>query len=403
MKVLLARLLLAGFCLAAMQAVAFEQERFAIGFWVDPPMDTRAEARYEEIADANFTLVIGGFGASTRDTVLRQIALCEQFDLKAIVSLCDWPMEELPDSPAVWGYAVRDEPSANDYPALAEKVAAIRSARPGKLAYINLFPCVASAEQLGTPDYKDYVERFATEVNTGLLSFDHYPIMKPGVDDRARYLVSLEVTRDVALRHGVNFWNFFNTMPYGPHSDPTEGQLRWQVYTSIAYGAKGVLYFCYYTPAGDEFPKGGAIIGRDDLPTRHYDEAKRINTGLKNLGPTIMQLTSTGVIHVNPGETPATQLASSPVLDLKRNSDDPEHDFIFGNFTHADGRRAVLLVNDRHDYTAWPTVEFDTELGAIREVCKKTGQEIPVRDDSPAMDGLQLSFDAGEGRLFILP
>jgi hypothetical protein len=35
-------------------------------------------------------------------------------------------------------------------------------------------------------------------------------------------------------------------------------------------------------------------------------------------------------------------------------------------------------------------------------VCKETGQEIPVIDDSPDMEGLQLSFDAGEGRLFLI-
>jgi len=37
------------------------------------------------------------------------------------------------------------------------------------------------------------------------------------------------------------------------------------------------------------------------------------------------------------------------------------------------------------------------------EVSKKNGQEAPVIDDSPDMPGLQLSFDAGEGRLFLLP
>jgi len=34
---------------------------------------------------------------------------------------------------------------------------------------------------------------------------------------------------------------------------------------------------------------------------------------------------------------------------------------------------------------------------------KHTGEEHPVRDDSPAMEGLQVSLDSGEGRLFLLP
>ena len=49
------------------------------------------------------------------------------------------------------------------------------------------------------------------------------------------------------------------------------------------------------------------------------------------------------------------------------------------------------------------TVEFDGEVSKVREVSPKTGREEFVRDDSPDMPGLQLSLDAGEGRLFLLP
>ena len=129
------------------RADAFEQDRFAIGFWVDPPMDEQAEARYQQIADADFSLVIGGFGANTREKVLRQVALCEQHDLKAIVARCDWQPDELPESPAVWGYMLKDEPHAGQFEELAAKADDIRSARPGRIAYVNLFPCVATPEQ----------------------------------------------------------------------------------------------------------------------------------------------------------------------------------------------------------------------------------------------------------------
>jgi hypothetical protein len=57
------------------------------------------------------------------------------------------------------------------------------------------------------------------------------------------------------------FWNFFNAMPFGGHSDPSEAQIRWQIFTSLAYGAKGVLYFCYFSPAGHgTFARGGGVI-----------------------------------------------------------------------------------------------------------------------------------------------
>ena len=384
-------------CLNALaEPKAFVQDRFAIGFWVDPPADANMDRHYADVAAANFTMVIGGFGAHTPETVQKQISLCEKYDLKAIVATAKLPPEKLPESPAVWGYSVRDEPCAEDFPGLRKTVDNIRQARPGRLAYINLNPGYANEKQLGTKTYDEYVRRFVEEVGTDVLSMDHYPYMTPDADSRSNYCSDLEVMRKYSVQRGIAFWNFFNTMPFGPHLDPTESQLRWQIYTSIAYGARGVLYFCYWTPRGNEFPKGGAIITAEGHKSRHYEQARRINHDIKNLGPTLMKLTSTGVYRVKPEDEPSKVCADTPIKGLTKG------DYLIGVFKHTDGRQAVLLNNYNFAYTAWPTVEFTVPVGQVLEVCKDTGKEIPVFDDSPAMDGLQVSLDSGEGRLFLI-
>lgn len=389
----------------AYAAEGFVQDRFAIGFWVDPPLDDKADARYQEIADANFTLVIGGFGTTGIEKITRQLALCEKYDLKLIAASHGLAPEDLPIGPALWGYGLRDEPNASDFPDLRQKADAIRAVRPGKLCYINLFPNYANEKQLGTPTYDEHVRQFVEIVEPGVLSMDHYPIFHPGRDGREGYCENLAVMRKYALQENIPFWNFFNIMPYGPHTDPTEGQLRWQIFTSVAYGAKGVLYFCYYTPVSHEFPKGGAIIARDGRRTRHYYEAQRINGELKNLGPVLMQLTSTGVYRVSEedGDKPEDVLKGTPVVNITRADHDPPHDYLVGVLRHADGRRAVLLNNYRFAYTAWPTVAFDVPAEQVLEVDKRTGDIAPVIDDSPEMEGLQVSLGAGDGRLFLLP
>ncbi len=375
----------------------FVQDRFAIGFWVDPPMGDDADLRYKEIADANFTMVLGGFGARTPDTVKQQIELCERHDLKAVVSRAGLAPDQLPESPAVWGYMIRDEPSARDFPDLRKMVEEIRAARPGRLSYINLFPNYANEQQLGTKTYDEHVKRFVDEVGVHVLSMDHYPVMKPGVDNRQGYLDNMETMRKYSLKKDIPHWNFFNVMPFGPHSDPTEAQIKWQIYTSLAYGSKGVLYFCYWTPRGGEFPKGGAIITAEGRKTRHYEQAKRVNHAIKQLGPTLMLLTSVGVHRVNPDTNPDDVLKDTPITSLTKG------DYLIGLFQHADGRWAVLLNNYSFAYTAWPTVGFSVPVEQVREVCKTTGKEALVVDDSPAMEGLQISLDSGEGRLFLLP
>ena len=377
----------------------FVQDRFAIGFWVDPPADETMPETYADIAAANFTLVLGAYASGAPETRQRCLELCEQHGMATLLWTGGLEPEELPEGPTLWGYCLKDEPNVNDFPELRERVDAIREARPGRLSYINLYPNYANEQQLGVPDYDEHVRRFVEEVGVDVLSMDHYPVIKPSGDSRGSYCSNLEVMRKYSLQKGIPFWNFFNTMPFGPHFDPTEADLRWQIYTSLAYGAKGVLYFCYWTPPGGEFPKGGAIIARDGRKTRHYGQAQRINAEVKALGPTLMQLTSIGVRRLGPEDDAATVLADTPIETLTYDN----QDFLIGAFTHTDGRRAVLLNNYSNHFTSWPTVEFDVDAAEVVEVNKETGEEAPVIDDSPAMEGLQISLDAGEGRLFLLP
>jgi len=374
----------------------FVQDRFCISFWVDPPCDERMDEYYRQIAEANFTVVLGSSHAKKPEQIARQLELCRKYELRAIV----WDVDASPnppDHPVCWGYMLQDEPKVKDFPKLAKRVRELRASRPGKLAYVNLYPSHATPRHWGVATYEEYVSRFLREVRPDVLCFDRYPLMNPDKDERDGYCENLDTIRRHALREGIPFWNFFNIIPYGNHYDPTEAQVAWQIYTSLAYGARGILYFCYWTPRGREFPRGGAIITADGRPTRHYDQAKRINARIRNLGPTLMKLTSTGVLRVRPNDDAGRILAGSPIRSLT------EGDYLIGLFRHADGRTAVLLNNYRVAYTAWPTVEFATDATRIVEVDQATGYEEPLRDDSPDMPGLQLSLDAGEGRLFLMP
>lgn len=385
------------------QGQRFVQDRFAIGFWWPPHTTEDLPKRYQEIADANFTVVIGTAGTTAEE----QLKLCEQLGLRAIVR-ADRAVDKLPQSDVCWGYMLADEPNAAAFPQLAKRAEEIRQQWPGRFGYVNLFPNYASAGQLGTPTYDEHVAKFVQTVKPEVLSMDHYPAMRPDADTRNAYCDNLETMRKHSLSAGIPFWNYFYSMPFNDRLDPTEAQIRWQINASLAYGAKGVLYFCYWTPGkgakgAGEFPKGGAIITAEGLKTRHYEEARRVNAELKNLGPTLMQLTNAGVYRINTGKDPAVALAGAPIKNLQRVGSDPHSEFILGTFQHADGRRAVLLVNHNHSYTAWSTVEFEVAPEALREVDKATGREVPVVDDSPELKGLQLSFGAGDGRLFLLP
>ncbi|HOE62252.1 MAG TPA: hypothetical protein PKW18_01550 [Candidatus Sumerlaeota bacterium] len=386
----------------AEEIARFHQDRFAIGFWVDPPLDEKADVRYKEIADANFTLVVG-VKARTPKEIYKQLELCEKYNLKTLVRTRGLNAEDYPtSSSACWGYLLKDEPSAADFKNLARKVEKNRERYPGKLSFINLYPNYANSGMLGKNTYEKYISDFMKIVNPDVLCMDHYPIFRPDGDGRDLYCSNLETMRKYSLKFNIPFWNFFNVMPYGSHTDPTEAQIRWQIYTSLAYGAKGVLYFCYFTPTGDEFPKGGAIIAIDGTQTHHYDEALRINGELKNLGAVIMQLTSTDVYRIPPGCNSEDILTSTPLKRISKSKEDPDMDYLVGVFKHADGRQAVLINNYHIAYNAWPTVEFRSDMSQVCEIDKISGEEITVRDSSPKLPGVQLFIPAGTGRLFLI-
>lgn len=389
---------------SAPQSDRFVQDRFVISFWVDPPASEITDARYKQIADANFTVVHGAFGPKTMADVKKQLALCKKYDLMAIIKGDIVPIEKLPEGPNLWGYHLIDEPGTGGIPHVKETIEKVRKYHPGKLTYFNLLPDYASLGVLGASSYDEYVARFARETGADVLCMDYYPMLTPKHDGRDGYCGNLAVMRKYSLELGVPHWNFFNTMPYGPHHEPTESHLRWQVMTALAYGSKGVLYFCYWTP-GDgptgEFPKGGAIIAQDGQPTRHYEQAKRINFGVKNWGPTLMKLTSTAVVRVKPGENSEEKLVGTGVDSIKM--DNEGGDYLVGAFKHEDGRRAVMINNYDHNYATWFTVKFDVFQRRVHELDPATGKLKAIRDESPWMPGLQLSLDSGEGRLFILP
>ena len=111
---------------AAGAAQPFKQDRFAISLWVDPqvPPDEYDE-RYGEIAEANFTVLLGNFGATKMSSVTAQLAACEKHGLKAIVVPCEDgktlpPKPRVPggscvgiDHPALWGFQLKGAFVAN--------------------------------------------------------------------------------------------------------------------------------------------------------------------------------------------------------------------------------------------------------------------------------------------------
>ena len=91
--------------------------------------------------------------------------------------------------------------------------------------------------------------------------------MKDGTVRTDGYFENLDQIRAADLRHGVPTWNGILSWQHLHFSTPTPEQMRWQVWTSLAYGVKGIMYFILWPypewKADNAFP---GIVDSDGKP-----------------------------------------------------------------------------------------------------------------------------------------
>jgi hypothetical protein len=404
-------------------------EQFLIGFWCAPPPAETTPERYREIADAGFNAVLPPCaGPVTPELNRRILELCAANGLKAIVgdprleasqaaggtgvdALVGAVVGDYAKSPALLGYFLADEPNAAQFPRLAALTSALRVRDPKRLPFINLFPNYATPAQLGTPTYEAYVRQYLESVHPRLLSFDHYALVGPG--ERPTYFENLEIIRREAERADVPFAAILLSTPHDPYRDPTEADLRWQVYTSLAYGARGILYFTYWTPQSDTWNFHNGILDEQGRRTPHYAQVRRINGELNALARKLVHLRSVGVYQAGGlpvgtqglplGGTVREVAGGDVVVGLFR---EPWTVRVGFNMPPPPEREYLLLANRNPRRPARLRVTLRPEIERIAEVSRKSGElgrtELPDNPDSAFGSVFAVRLAAGDGRLFEL-
>jgi hypothetical protein len=339
-------------------------------FWCGPPLDEFTDARAAEIAAAGFSVVGPPCeGPITREGNLRSLDVAARHGLTMWLSdtrynetaslhpgweaLLDASVADYSGHPAFAGYFVSDEPSADKFAQLAPIVSRLRDRDPARVAYINLNPDYVFGGDAARV-YREYVDRFVTVVKPSLLSYDYYPFLVDG--DRRTFFSSLGLIRDAAETRQLPFLLIILAMPHGKYRDPTDGELSWQAHHALAYGARGISYFAYWTPVHVEnasvwrFRRGLLEGGR---PTRRYQDAARLNQRLRTLA-TELESFKTLAVRDSRGEV-APPLPFGPLAGI---SGSP---VTVGFFEDDRGQLMALLVNRDYRHQSTVTVRGTTD------------------------------------------
>ena len=287
---------------------------------------------------------------------------------------------------AVYGYYLRDEPSANAFPGLGRWAAAFKKAAPDALAYINLLPNYASPGQLGVETYEQYLESFVKDAKPEFISYDHYALMDDG-SLRGGYFQNLESVRASALKHDLPFWNIVLSNSHFSYADPTPAGFRFQLYTTLAYGGRGISYFTYFSPNTGNYRL--APIDQFGHKTPTWDMLRHVNLQMHRLGPVYLTLKSINVFHHPQVPEGCSGIATSKLLASVTGDD-----LLIGEFEGPKGQPFVMIVNkDLHKSTAFD-LKFK-ETGQIQRVSAYTGS-------TDAWVGEDCWLAAGQGMLLCL-
>jgi len=332
-----------------------------IGAWVSPPSEFINDQTYREIAESGINTIYALY-ENANDTV-KALKAAENNNISyyvrdtSLTVLQEEDYDILPDLlakyksyPAFKGYLVYDEPGPNKFEALGKLHQEFKKILPDKDFYINLFPTYSSLAQRDGLDYKEYLQKYIDVVKPEFISYDHYPLKQTveGTAITEDFLYNLELVAEAGKKAGVPVWSFIQAMDFGAtNRKPSEADIRWQVYTNLAFGVQGIQYFCYWTPVDDATTVfGEAMIDRQGNKTPIYDYVKNVNREILAFDHILLSMKNLGVMTYAPGSLPSEMFTENPLTEWKPvKKIEAEREVILGAFESDNGAKAMILVN----------------------------------------------------------
>lgn len=337
----------------------------ALGLWVTPPSEYQTSDEYARIREVGINFVNGfQYFENSNSRIVKVLDYCEENNLKyfANKSIVEEDIRKYAtnpdnslltkfvngikpyaDHPAFAGELLFDEPGKPLFNAFAAFTKAFEEAFPDKMWHVNLLPSYATGG-IRAPNYDDYISSWLLTVPSQHISYDNYPLLATGgiIDD---YFYNLDIIRSKSRFRKIPFWSFAQTLSIGgtpgvpDKREPSEIDIRWQVWSSLAFGSKGIQYFCYWTPGSGNEQFGDALIDMDGNKTVRYDYVKKINNDMNQIGKILLQCHAEGVILTSNKEYPMFQ----QLYNFGKIESVTGNESIVGCFKNDKGENKVLI------------------------------------------------------------
>jgi len=283
-------------------------------------------------------------------------------------------------NPTVLGFFLNDEPQTPQLAAIGRVAVAMRKAMPDKVPFVNLFPYREGQAEWYT-NYEEYVRSLVELTHQSFISFDNYSLSYAGMGDE--FFVNLEIVRRVAQQKGIPFWACRQAVAHFGYLVPSDATLHLQVYSALAYGARGLEYFTYLTPERGNYRM--AAIDQFGNRTPTWEALRRINSEVHALAPTLLRLRSTGVYHYPDVPKQGRALSDSRLVRWISMTKDEDQfvppavaaRFLVGEFEDDAGHAYLMIVNKDLTYSFQFEIEYKRAVQSVKRVNPYSGATEP--------------------------
>ena len=290
---------------------------FPLAGWCAPPMHENTRARLLEYAQAGFTVLLPALEDPYREDLNRErLRVARETGLWAIVRddrvhpdeahRPEWEerveavVRAYGDSTALLGYFLADEPGPDVTESLAALTRAFAEQDPRHPAYVNYLGLSPALKGHYGKSYRAYLEEFVESIRPALFSVDLYTLQHEG--ETPNLCPGLDTARTVSHRLGVPYWAVLQLTPHLVFRDLSVGEISYQAMLALAYGAKGIVWFTYWTPVSGEFGYRGGPVAYGGERNPAYQRVAAVNRRVQALGRVLAQREAVEVLHA--GELP---------------------------------------------------------------------------------------------------
>ncbi len=267
------------------------------------------------------------------------------------IRLAEEAIADFGNHPAFYAFSVGDEPPRRE---LEQAIEAVKIINAHSNAFLNFLPMadepfVSDYLLKEKHEYKDVLIDAVKRSGLRNVCYDNYTQCR--IKDREyglnMYFDNLRIYRETAKECGVDMWTTLLSVGHWFYRVPTEDDIRWQISTAAAHGAKGLLWFFLYTRSKIEDNYRDAPIDWFYNRTETFGRmARQINLFMKFYADRFAEAELKNVYHVNTAYG-GNELYKNGAIENFEFSSEYGNDFIVSEFSSPRGDFVAVVNNSQ--------------------------------------------------------